>query len=210
MKKKSETVPHCVPKTPDLEKAKDDPCWENYVMVGRKPKKSNNEKRSSKMNRRSKNEFSQDVAKRAERMLALVSEADKTLVTLKRDLKDLIKLSKRPQPAYLEQVELLGGDIESSIVGIMHMIESTNRQNNEIMGHIAHRRFRMAEDKSARFHEGPKGEKEFEEWLEDQPQDFQDDWEDNKDKVVEESKKATLSIQEYGSLLRRASTKRRG
>lgn len=36
--------------------------------------------------------------------------------------------------------------------------------------------------KHARFHEGPEGEKEFQEWFESQDQEFQDEWKENTDK----------------------------
>jgi hypothetical protein len=45
-------------------------------------------------------------------------------------------------------------------------------------------------DKESRFHEGPKGKKEFQKWFEDQPKDFQEDWEENTDKYKDQFKKA--------------------
>jgi vacuolar-type H+-ATPase subunit H len=47
-------------------------------------------------------------------------------------------------------------------------------------------------DKESRFHEGPKGKKEFKEWFEDQPKDFQDEWEENTEKYKDQFKKADL------------------
>ncbi len=44
--------------------------------------------------------------------------------------------------------------------------------------------------KESRFHEGPKGQKEFKQWFEDQPEDFQDDWEENTEKYKDQFKKA--------------------
>jgi len=44
--------------------------------------------------------------------------------------------------------------------------------------------------KNARFHEGPEGEKEFREWFESQPQDFQDEWEENTEKYKDKFKTA--------------------
>lgn len=42
--------------------------------------------------------------------------------------------------------------------------------------------------KEARFHEGPEGEREFQEWFEDQPEDFQQEWEENTDKYKDKFK----------------------
>ena len=50
-------------------------------------------------------------------------------------------------------------------------------------------------DKESRFHEGPKGKKEFKEWFEDQPEDFQDEWEENTEKYKDQFKKADLERQ---------------
>lgn len=44
----------------------------------------------------------------------------------------------------------------------------------------------------ARFHEGPPGAKEFEDWKEDQPQEFQDDWDENTDEHKDKFKEARL------------------
>lgn len=45
-----------------------------------------------------------------------------------------------------------------------------------------------SEDKRARFPEGPEGTRLFEEWLADQPQSVQDDWEANKEKYGDKFK----------------------
>jgi hypothetical protein len=50
-------------------------------------------------------------------------------------------------------------------------------------------------DKESRFHEGPKGKKEFKEWFEDQPEDFQDEWKENTEKYKDQFKKADLERQ---------------
>ena len=50
-------------------------------------------------------------------------------------------------------------------------------------------------DKESRFHEGPQGKKEFKEWFEDQPEDFQDEWKENIEKYKDQFKKADLERQ---------------
>ena len=45
--------------------------------------------------------------------------------------------------------------------------------------------------KEARFHEGPEGRKEFEEWKEDQPADFQEEWDANTEEFGDQFKKAS-------------------
>jgi hypothetical protein len=44
--------------------------------------------------------------------------------------------------------------------------------------------------RKARFHEGPEGTKEFEDWMDDQPEDFQEEWESNTDEYGDQFKKA--------------------
>jgi hypothetical protein len=44
--------------------------------------------------------------------------------------------------------------------------------------------------RKARFHEGPEGKKEFEEWMDDQPEDFKEEWESNTDEYGDQFKKA--------------------
>jgi len=52
---------------------------------------------------------------------------------------------------------------------------------------------RQYSNRSARFSKGPKGRKEFEKWFKDQPQDFQEEWEENKDDLVKKmTKKSSL------------------
>lgn len=46
-------------------------------------------------------------------------------------------------------------------------------------------------DIQARFHEGPKGRKEFKEWMEDQPKEFQEEWEANTEEYGDKFKKAS-------------------
>ena len=50
--------------------------------------------------------------------------------------------------------------------------------------------FTAEDEKEARFTEGPEGEKEFDEWMEDQSEDFQEDWEENTDKYEDKFKNA--------------------
>ena len=44
--------------------------------------------------------------------------------------------------------------------------------------------------KRARFHEGPEGEREFDEWLGDQPEDFQKEWAQNTEEYGDQFKTA--------------------
>ena len=57
----------------------------------------------------------------------------------------------RPGPLLQKSIQALLVDEEPSTLGVRRM---------------------------ARFHEGPEGKKEFEAWMEDQPESFQDDWEE--------------------------------
>jgi hypothetical protein len=45
-------------------------------------------------------------------------------------------------------------------------------------------------DKESRFHEGPKGQKEWKDWFEDQPEDFQEEWNENTEKYRDKFKEA--------------------
>lgn len=45
--------------------------------------------------------------------------------------------------------------------------------------------------KKARFHEGPEGEREFREWFDDQPEDFQQEWEENTEEYGDKFKTAS-------------------
>lgn len=55
--------------------------------------------------------------------------------------------------------------------------------------------------RNARFHEGPKGQKEFEEWKAEQPKEFQEEWDANTEEYGDQFKQASLSISDYRRML---------
>lgn len=49
---------------------------------------------------------------------------------------------------------------------------------------------RRVASRYARFHEGPQGEREFDQWMKDQPESFQEDWEANTEEYGDQFKTA--------------------
>jgi len=69
---------------------------------------------------------------------------------------------------------------------------------NDYGSHFANSEMYADFDKESRFHEGEKGKKEFKEWFEDQPEEFQEDWEENTEKYKDQFKKARFHEGEKG------------
>jgi len=57
--------------------------------------------------------------------------------------------------------------------------------------------FTDGSEKKARFSEGPEGEREFQDWFEDQPEDFQQEWEANTEEYGDKFKTAARSGTHY-------------
>ena len=210
MKKKSD-VPNCVPLRPGLEKSEDDPCWDNYVMLGMKPKSASNyvevvEKgietwvyegdtnfpRSDRPMSYKKKYWSEYLSH-----LADVGELDED-VYYQIERKQRVEYGEYDieDIKVTEVYEGKDGDLILTFDAVISKEDpkkyaNTEKKDNEMK-------------RQSRFSEGPEGTKEFEKWLESQPKEVQEDWEKNKKEVSEGKKAELLPIKVFRELLAKA------
>lgn len=95
--------------------------------------------------------------------------------------------------------QLENAERTSSGYYLMHSRRRASDSSNRVARLVSLFEARKASefDKAARFHEGPKGRKEFEEWMDDQGEEFQEKWDDMKEEYGDKFKKSAFMEDDF-------------
>lgn len=205
----SKQVPNCVPLTPDLEKSEDDPCWEGYVQLGMKPKTSS--KGEYNMDNKEEKTIAK-MLKKYGRVKTFFPKSGKFkgLTNFELSVPEYeltVSLYLTPE-GYVAIASDLNGSHEETFRGNLYSVEAFVERSIDIARQAWEENYQRdnfmqgwgalddiskyagERNRRARFHEGPKGRKEFEKWKAEQPKEFQEEWDANTEEYGDKFKKA--------------------